>query len=58
MHDLYPDEAVEEMIYPKLSISHHVPGSKINTATFSYKSNTPSFLILLDLLVASGGEDG
>jgi hypothetical protein len=45
MHDLYPDEAVEEMIHPKLSFSHHIPGSKINTVTFSYKSKIYNFVL-------------
>ena len=60
LHDIYPDEfEIENMIQPKLSISHHVPGSRIGTATFSYKSNQVEIdLYILDLLVASGGEDG
>jgi hypothetical protein len=33
---------------PKLSVNHHLPGSKVNCATFSYKN----------MLVASGGDDG
>ena len=53
------DESGSDFINHRLSISHHVPGSKINAATFSYKSNYISrSLIVTDLLIASGGEDG
>jgi hypothetical protein len=43
---LKPDQ--RESPLPRLNVNHHLPGSKLNCATFSYKN----------LLVASGGDDG
>jgi hypothetical protein len=39
---------IKESPMPRLTVNHHIPGAKVNAATFSFKN----------LLVASGGDDG
>ena len=56
LHEL--NEKTIVPLIPRFTLDHHRAGCRVNTATFSYKSKPQTKSLAVDLLVATGGDDG